>query len=173
MIGPLRGGRMLGRFSSVWIINRVAQRLSGNLRDQDSHRDHGHQGLWVSTRGRSAVTYERCLVAPVTGTISDMSISAPGKLLGRCRSWGRGREVGQADPCGQRPSLSGQEEVPSTPRLALALASSGAAGVSRDGLARALRLPFRTLENLLKALVVAAHVTVVQAGGKRAYRATG
>jgi uncharacterized metal-binding protein len=69
--------------------------------------------------------------------------------------------------------LSGQEEVPSTPRLALALASSGAAGVSRDGLARALRLPFRTLENLLKALVVAAHVTVVQAGGKRAYRATG
>jgi hypothetical protein len=52
------------------------------------------------------------------------------------------------------------------------IARSGAAGVSRHVLSKVVRISPDTLEDLLKALVVAGQVTVVQANGQRRYRAT-
>jgi hypothetical protein len=62
--------------------------------------------------------------------------------------------------------MSGHEEVPTATRLALIIARSGAAGVSRDGLRKVARISWNTLENLPVALVATGHVTLVQAGGQ-------
>lgn len=63
-----------------------------------------------------------------------------------------------------------REEVPDTMQLALAIARSGAAGISRDDLAKVLRLSSEIVESLLRALVVAGQVTALQVNGRRVYR---
>ena len=64
------------------------------------------------------------------------------------------------------------EEVPGTMELALAIARSGAAGVSRDGRRKVVGLSWETLEDLLRTLVAAGQVMLVQATEQRAVRAT-
>ena len=64
------------------------------------------------------------------------------------------------------------DEVPDAARIALVIARCGAAGVSRDNRLRVVRLSPDTLEDLLRALVAAGQVTVVQVNGRRVYRAT-
>ena len=56
-------------------------------------------------------------------------------------------------------------------RLALVIARPGAAGVSRDALRKVVGLSPETSEDLLRALVAAGQVVMVQAGGQRMYRA--
>jgi DNA-binding transcriptional ArsR family regulator len=68
--------------------------------------------------------------------------------------------------------LENLEEVPDVTRLALLIAKSGLAGISRDDLRRLVRISSDTLENLLTALVAAGQVTVLQMNGQRVYRAT-
>jgi hypothetical protein len=63
-------------------------------------------------------------------------------------------------------------EVPDIGNLALVIARSGTAGVSRDALLRSIKTSPETLETLLRALVTARQVTVVQAGGEMRHRAT-
>jgi len=64
------------------------------------------------------------------------------------------------------------QEVPDAGTIALLIVRAGAAGVSRDTLLRGVRTSSETLENLLRALVTARQVAVVQAGGEMRYRAT-
>jgi DNA-binding transcriptional ArsR family regulator len=54
----------------------------------------------------------------------------------------------------------------------LLIAKSGA-GISRDDLARALRLPPATLDDLLRALAATGQVVMLKVGGRTVYRATG
>jgi predicted ArsR family transcriptional regulator len=63
------------------------------------------------------------------------------------------------------------EEAPAAEKLATLIAGAGAAGISRDGLARALGLPPETLEDLLRALTATGQVEVVQVKGQKTYRA--
>ncbi len=63
-------------------------------------------------------------------------------------------------------------DVPAAERLATLVARSGA-GVSRDDLARTLRLPPRILDDLLRALVTTGQVTMLKTGGRTVYRAAG
>ncbi len=63
------------------------------------------------------------------------------------------------------------QQVPDAANLAFLIARSGAAGVSRDDLARALRLPPETLEVPLRAMVTAGQVQVLKVGGQMVYRA--
>jgi len=65
------------------------------------------------------------------------------------------------------------EEVPDAAKLALLIARSGAAGVSREDLEKALRISDETLEDLLRAMVVAGQVTVLKVKGRLVYRAKG
>ena len=62
-------------------------------------------------------------------------------------------------------------EVPDATTLALMIAKSGAAGVSRDGLERVVRISPDTLDELLRALVSAGQVVVVKVNGQRVFRA--
>jgi glyoxylate carboligase len=55
--------------------------------------------------------------------------------------------------------------------LALLIARSGVAGVSREGLSAALGVPGETVESLLRAMVVAGQVVVLKANGQLVYRA--
>jgi hypothetical protein len=55
-------------------------------------------------------------------------------------------------------------------RLATLVAQSGA-GVSRDDLARTIRLPPRILDDLLRALVTTGQVVMLKVGGRTVYRA--
>jgi hypothetical protein len=64
------------------------------------------------------------------------------------------------------------QEVPETTTLALLIARSGAAGVSRQGLEEVLRISSDTLEDLLRALVAAGQVVVVKVNGQLVYRTT-
>ena len=64
------------------------------------------------------------------------------------------------------------EEAPGAMKLALLIAQSGAAGISRDGLRRLVRLSPDTLEDLLAALVAAGQVTELRMNGRRVFRAT-
>jgi hypothetical protein len=64
-----------------------------------------------------------------------------------------------------------QEEIPDATQLALQIARSGAAGISRDDLGKVLHLSAETLEDLLKGLVAAGQVVVVSIGGRMVYRA--
>ncbi len=54
-------------------------------------------------------------------------------------------------------------------RLATLVARSGA-GVSRDDLARALRLPPRVLDDLLRALVTTGQAVMLKVDGRTVYR---
>jgi hypothetical protein len=64
-----------------------------------------------------------------------------------------------------------QEEIPDATQLALQIARSGAAGISRQDLEKTLLLSPETLDDLLKGLVVAGQVVVVSVGGRMVYRA--
>ncbi len=64
------------------------------------------------------------------------------------------------------------QEAPGAMKLALLIAQSGAAGISRDGLRKLVRLSPDTLEDLLMALVAAGQVVVLIRNGQRVYRAT-
>ena len=63
-------------------------------------------------------------------------------------------------------------EAVAAERLATLVARS-ATGVSRDDLARILRLPPRILDDLLRALVTTGQVTMLKVGGRTVYRAAG
>ena len=63
------------------------------------------------------------------------------------------------------------QEIPDAGNLALIIAQSGAAGVSRDTLCKVMRTSPETLENFLRALVAARQVVVVKVGGRLVYRA--
>ena len=65
------------------------------------------------------------------------------------------------------------EEVPDAASLALVIARSGAAGLSREGLGRAVRISDETLELLLRGLMASGQVVMVKVGGKIGYRAAG
>ena len=56
--------------------------------------------------------------------------------------------------------------------LPMLVARSGA-GISRDDLARALRLPPETLDDLLRALAATGQVVMLKANGRMVYRAAG
>ena len=58
------------------------------------------------------------------------------------------------------------EEVPDAMQLALVIARSGAAGMSREGLARALRVPGEILEDLLRGLIASGQVVVLKRDGQ-------
>ena len=64
------------------------------------------------------------------------------------------------------------QEAPGAMKLALLIAQSGAAGISRDGLRKLVCLSPDTLEDLLMALVAAGQVVVLIRNGQRVYRAT-
>ena len=64
------------------------------------------------------------------------------------------------------------EEAPAAEMLATLVARS-AAGMSWDDLARALRLPPETLDDLLRALAATGQVTMLKVGGRTVYRAAG
>jgi hypothetical protein len=53
------------------------------------------------------------------------------------------------------------------------LVARSAAGMSRDDLARALRLPPETLDDLLRALAATGQVVMLNVGGRTVYRAAG
>jgi DNA-binding IclR family transcriptional regulator len=63
-------------------------------------------------------------------------------------------------------------EAPAAAILPMLVAQS-AAGVSKDDLARALRLPPETLDDLLRALAAAGQVVMLKVGGRTVYRAAG
>ena len=63
------------------------------------------------------------------------------------------------------------EEVPDAAQIALLIAQSGTAGVSRDALLRVIGTSPETLENMLRALVTARQVVMVRVGGEMVYRA--
>jgi hypothetical protein len=64
-------------------------------------------------------------------------------------------------------------QVPDIGTLALTIAQSGTAGVSRDDLARVLQVSPETLESMLRALEVSRQVMVVKVGGEMRYRVVG
>jgi hypothetical protein len=53
------------------------------------------------------------------------------------------------------------------------LVARSAAGMSRDSLARTLRLPPRILDDLLRALAATGQVVMLKVGGRTVYRAAG
>ena len=63
-------------------------------------------------------------------------------------------------------------EAAAAERLATLVARSGA-GISRDDLARTLRLPPQILDDLLRALTATGQVVMLKVGGRTVYRAAG
>jgi DNA-binding transcriptional ArsR family regulator len=63
-------------------------------------------------------------------------------------------------------------EAPAAESLPVLVARSGA-GMSRDDLARALRLPPETLDDLLRALTATGQVAMLKVGRRTVYRAAG
>ncbi len=63
-------------------------------------------------------------------------------------------------------------EASAAERLATLVSRSGA-GISRDDLARTLRLPSRILDDLLRALVTTGQIVMLKVGGRTVYRAAG
>jgi hypothetical protein len=63
-------------------------------------------------------------------------------------------------------------EAVAAERLATLVARCGA-GISRDDLARALRLPPEILDDLLRALTATGQVVMLKVGGRTVYRAAG
>jgi hypothetical protein len=64
-------------------------------------------------------------------------------------------------------------QVPDAGSLVLAIARSGAAGMSRDDLRRLAGIPPDILSDLLRAMVVSGQVVMVKVGGKIVYRMAG
>jgi hypothetical protein len=64
------------------------------------------------------------------------------------------------------------QEAPAAGILPALILRSGA-GISRDDLARTLRLPPDTLDDLLRALTATGQVVMLKADGRTAYRAAG
>ncbi len=62
-------------------------------------------------------------------------------------------------------------EVPDATTLALAIAKSGAAGVSREELEKVVQVSPDALDELLKALVSAGQVVIVKVNGQIVFRA--
>jgi hypothetical protein len=58
------------------------------------------------------------------------------------------------------------DEVPDATTLALVVARSGVAGVSREGLGRAMGIPSESLGPLLKAMVMAGQVVMLRVDGQ-------
>ncbi len=77
------------------------------------------------------------------------------------------------------PALSFHEWLGNRDREAVAaeklatLVAQSPAGVSKDCLARTLRLPPEILDDLLRALVTTGQVTMLKVGGRTVYRAAG
>jgi hypothetical protein len=69
--------------------------------------------------------------------------------------------------------LRSADEVPDATTLALLIAWSGAAGVSREGLARALGVPSEALADLLRALTATGQAEMLKVNGELRYRAAG
>jgi predicted transcriptional regulator len=65
------------------------------------------------------------------------------------------------------------QQVPDAATLALVIARSGAAGVSREEMARALGVPGETVESLLRAMLVSGQVVVLKRDDQLVYRAMG
>jgi len=63
-------------------------------------------------------------------------------------------------------------EAPAAEILPVLVAQSGT-GISRDDLAKALRLPPETLDDLLRALTATGQVRMLKVGGRTVYRAAG
>jgi DNA-binding IclR family transcriptional regulator len=63
-------------------------------------------------------------------------------------------------------------DAPAAELLPMLVAQSGA-GISRDDLARALRLPPETLDDLLRALTATGQVRMLKVGRRTVYRAAG
>ena len=63
------------------------------------------------------------------------------------------------------------EEVPDATTIALVIAKSGAAGVSREKLEKVARISPDAVDELLRALVSAGQVVVVKVNGQRVFRA--
>jgi predicted ArsR family transcriptional regulator len=64
------------------------------------------------------------------------------------------------------------DEALGATKLAMLVAQAGTAGVSRDDLTKALRLPPETVQEILGALVATGQVSVLRVGGELRYRAT-
>ena len=62
-------------------------------------------------------------------------------------------------------------DVPDAANFALLIAQAGTAGVSRDALCKVIQISPETLEELLRALIIARQVVVVQVRGQLVYRA--
>ncbi len=73
---------------------------------------------------------------------------------------------------GIRERCAKDEEASGAMKLALLIAQSGAAGISRDGLRKLVCLSSDTLEDLLSGLVAEGQVVVLLRNGQRVYRAT-
>jgi hypothetical protein len=69
--------------------------------------------------------------------------------------------------------LKSPDEALAAEKLALVVARSGAAGISRDGLSRALDLPPQSFRDILRALTATGQVTMLRANGRLVYRAAG
>ena len=65
------------------------------------------------------------------------------------------------------------EEVPDATTLSLVIARSGAAGASREEIARAVGAPEETVEVLLRGLVMSGQVVMLRVDGQMVYRAAG
>ena len=65
------------------------------------------------------------------------------------------------------------QQVPDAGSLALLIARSGAAGVSRDDLRRLAGIHPDTLDDLLRGLVASGQVVVLKRNGQLVYRAAG
>ena len=64
------------------------------------------------------------------------------------------------------------QDASAAERLATLVARSGA-GVSRDDLARTLRLPPEILDDLLRALTTTGQIVLLKVGGRTVYRTAG
>ncbi len=65
------------------------------------------------------------------------------------------------------------QQVPDATSAAIAIARSGAAGVSREEMAKALGVPSESLKPLLRATVVAGQVEMLKVSGELRYRMAG
>ena len=63
------------------------------------------------------------------------------------------------------------EEVPDATTIALVIAKSGAAGVSRDGLEKVVRISSDALDELLRALMTTGQVRMLKVNGQMVFRA--
>jgi DNA-binding IclR family transcriptional regulator len=69
--------------------------------------------------------------------------------------------------------LKSPQEAPAAENLATVIARAGPAGVSLEGLSRALGLPPEDFRDILGALTATGQVEVLQVNGRLVYRAAG